>query len=99
MPRGLGLATATTSAAFFPHCEQRIRCASLNAYVWIAKNPPRRPGCKSMNRSGTAEMPGVPKHRLATTQIDLTYIGEIPVGFGVPARSTVDMHGVTSDGK
>jgi hypothetical protein len=28
MPRGLGLATATTSAAFFPHFEQRIRCAS-----------------------------------------------------------------------
>ena len=25
MPRGLGLATATTSAAFFPHLEQRIR--------------------------------------------------------------------------
>jgi hypothetical protein len=22
-PRGLGLATATTSAAFLPHCEQR----------------------------------------------------------------------------
>jgi len=28
MPRGLGLATATTSAAFFPHREQRRPCAS-----------------------------------------------------------------------
>jgi len=27
MPRGLGLATATISATFFPHCEHRIRCA------------------------------------------------------------------------
>ena len=27
-PGGLGLATATTSAAFFPHLEQRIGCAS-----------------------------------------------------------------------
>ena len=27
-PRGLGLATATTSATFFPHCAQRIRLAS-----------------------------------------------------------------------
>jgi hypothetical protein len=27
-PRGLGLATATTSAAFFPHLEQRIPGAS-----------------------------------------------------------------------
>jgi hypothetical protein len=26
-PRSLGLATATTSATFFPHCEHRIRCA------------------------------------------------------------------------
>jgi len=28
-PRGLGLATATTSATFFPHCEHRIRVASF----------------------------------------------------------------------
>jgi hypothetical protein len=27
-PRGLGRATATTSATFLPHCEQRIRVAS-----------------------------------------------------------------------
>jgi hypothetical protein len=27
-PRGLGRATATTSATFFPHCEHRIRVAS-----------------------------------------------------------------------
>jgi hypothetical protein len=27
-PRGLGRATATTSATFFPHCEQRIRVES-----------------------------------------------------------------------
>src|SRR5215472_19113964 len=26
-PRGLGLATATTSATFLPHCEHRIRSA------------------------------------------------------------------------
>ena len=26
-PRGLGLATATTSATFLPHCEHRIRAA------------------------------------------------------------------------
>jgi len=32
-PRGLGLATVTTSAAFFPHLEQRIRsrCATRSA--------------------------------------------------------------------
>jgi hypothetical protein len=30
MPRGLGFATATTSAAFFPHCEQRSRNASTS---------------------------------------------------------------------
>src|SRR5690242_17655184 len=29
MSRGLGLATATTSAAFFSHREQRSRCARL----------------------------------------------------------------------
>jgi hypothetical protein len=29
IPRGLGLATATTSATFFPHCEHRIRLASV----------------------------------------------------------------------
>jgi hypothetical protein len=29
LTRGLGLATATTSATFFPHCEQRIRGARL----------------------------------------------------------------------
>jgi hypothetical protein len=28
IPRGLGLATATTSATFLPQCEQRIRVAS-----------------------------------------------------------------------
>ena len=28
-PRGLGLATATSSATFLPHCEQRIRAASF----------------------------------------------------------------------
>jgi hypothetical protein len=28
IPRGLGRATATTSATFLPHCEQRIRGAS-----------------------------------------------------------------------
>lgn len=33
MPRGLGRATATTSAAFFPHSEQRIRCASASSIV------------------------------------------------------------------
>jgi hypothetical protein len=32
-PRGLGFATATTSAAFFPHCEQRSRGASGVCYV------------------------------------------------------------------
>ena len=31
--RGLGLATATTSVAFFPHCEQRIRCASCLSVI------------------------------------------------------------------
>jgi hypothetical protein len=38
-PRGLGLATATTSAAFLPHCEQRIR----SARAWsITFQPTRR---------------------------------------------------------
>lgn len=39
MPRGLGLATATTSAVFFPHCEQRIRCASS---LSVIDQPTRR---------------------------------------------------------
>ena len=38
-PRGLGLATATTSAAFFPHLEQRIRSASSFSVTF---QPPRR---------------------------------------------------------
>src|ERR1700694_4978044 len=32
-PRGLGLATATTSAAFLPHCEQRSRGARALSVV------------------------------------------------------------------
>jgi hypothetical protein len=32
-PRGLGLATATTSAAFFPHLEQRSRGARVSSDV------------------------------------------------------------------
>ena len=39
MLRGLGLATATTSAVFSPHCEQRIRCASS---VSVTDQPTRR---------------------------------------------------------
>ena len=39
MPRGLGLATATTSAAFFPHLEQRIRSASSRSVIF---QPTRR---------------------------------------------------------
>jgi hypothetical protein len=39
VPRGLGLATATTSAAFLPHFEQRIRCASS---LRVADQPMRR---------------------------------------------------------
>jgi hypothetical protein len=41
MPRGLGFATATTSAAFFPHCEQRSRGASVFSVV---DQPTRRAG-------------------------------------------------------
>jgi hypothetical protein len=33
IPRGLGLATATTSAAFFRHCEQRSRGARALSVV------------------------------------------------------------------
>jgi hypothetical protein len=33
-PRGLGLATATTSAAFFPHLEQRMRGASSVSVIF-----------------------------------------------------------------
>jgi len=39
MPRGRGLATATTSAAFFPHREQRIRSASS---LSVIDQPSRR---------------------------------------------------------
>ena len=34
-PRGLGLATATTSATFLPHCEQRIRAASAASVTFL----------------------------------------------------------------
>jgi len=37
--RGLGLAIAITSAAFFPHCEQRIRSASSLSVIF---QPTRR---------------------------------------------------------
>jgi hypothetical protein len=37
-PRGFGLATATTSAAFPPHCEDRIRGASS----WKVSDQPTR---------------------------------------------------------
>ena len=39
LPRGLGLATAITSAAFFPHFEQRIRGASA---LSVIDQPTRR---------------------------------------------------------
>ena len=39
MLRDLGFATATTSAAFFPHCEQRSRGASASS---VAFQPTRR---------------------------------------------------------
>jgi hypothetical protein len=42
--RGLGLATATTSAAFFPHLEQRIRDASS---LSVTFQPIRRAGAWS----------------------------------------------------
>jgi hypothetical protein len=38
-PRGLGLATATISATFLPHCEHRIRCARA---ANVAERPPIR---------------------------------------------------------
>jgi hypothetical protein len=38
-PRGLGLATATTSAAFFPHFEQRSRGARA---LSVLDQPTRR---------------------------------------------------------
>ena len=41
-PRGLGFATATTSAAFFPHLEQRIRSASCFSVIF---QPTRRATC------------------------------------------------------
>jgi hypothetical protein len=34
-PRGLGRATATTSATFLPHCEQRIRVASVASATFL----------------------------------------------------------------
>jgi len=39
MPRGLGFATATTSAAFFPHREQRSRGARA---LSVIDQPTRR---------------------------------------------------------
>src|SRR4029077_16421749 len=39
IPRGLSLATAMTSAAFFPHLEQRIRSASSLSVIF---HPTRR---------------------------------------------------------
>jgi hypothetical protein len=34
-PRGLGRATATTSATLLPHCEQRIRVASVASATFL----------------------------------------------------------------
>ena len=34
-PRGLGRATATTSATFLPHCEQRIRVANAASVTFL----------------------------------------------------------------
>jgi hypothetical protein len=39
MPRGLGFATAATSASFRPHCEQRSRGASASSVI---DHPTRR---------------------------------------------------------
>jgi hypothetical protein len=41
-PRGLGLATATTSATFFPHREQRIRVASAASVTFLPSEPGER---------------------------------------------------------
>ena len=41
-PRGRGFATATTSAAFFPHCEHRSRGASADSVVEQPRNCPKQ---------------------------------------------------------
>jgi hypothetical protein len=50
-PRGLGLATATTSAAFFPHLEQRIRVARAAS---VTDLPPMR---ANASRGGSKVVP------------------------------------------
>ena len=45
-PRGLGLATATTSAAFFPHLESAL---THHAHEEIAPHQPARPTVEVFN--------------------------------------------------
>jgi hypothetical protein len=52
IPRGLGRATATTSATFLPHCEQRIRGAA--AQVGILAVGKDQGGSAAFDPSGTA---------------------------------------------
>ena len=61
MPRGLGLATATTSAAFFPHCEQRRRGATA---LSVVDQPARRAGAsRSISRTAAVvELLDVSEH-------------------------------------
>ena len=59
MPRGLGLATAPTSAAFFPHCEQRIRSASSVSVTFQPNRRARASGStEAKRRKRSSHAPG-----------------------------------------
>jgi len=57
-PRGLGLATAMTSAAFFPHLEQRIRSASSYTDLGPASSSISRR--RAVANDSSAHVPQVP---------------------------------------
>jgi hypothetical protein len=87
-PRGLGLATATTSAAFFPHCEQRRRSASS---LSVIDQPTRRAiwhevaegpfdvGCDSSTRSyrWTVRVPVHPANNSRRVTANIAFRGWI----------------------
>jgi hypothetical protein len=56
-PRGLGVVTATTSAAFFPDHEQRIRNASSLSVTF-----PVRPQMKKQDGEEIGVVGGAPAH-------------------------------------
>jgi len=72
MPRGLGLATATTSAAFLPHCEQRMRSASSLSVIF----QPTRRKCLRLNLTARAALADHPHEEVAEAIVELLDVRE-----------------------